>query len=122
MVNKYSPLLTDHFMNPRNIGRLTDYTFKVESDHLKDGDQIVFYVDLENGRVKDISYKIQGCPRVIAASSFTSELVKGKTISEVLEIKEDAIAERLGITDPSFACIRLPLATLQRKLKEYVSG
>ncbi|MGB4200271.1 MAG: iron-sulfur cluster assembly scaffold protein, partial [Thermotogota bacterium] len=60
MVNKYSPLLTDHFMNPRNIGRLTDYTFKVESDHLKDGDQIVFYVDLENGRVKDISYKIQG--------------------------------------------------------------
>ncbi|HNR63814.1 MAG TPA: iron-sulfur cluster assembly scaffold protein [Thermotogota bacterium] len=120
MINKYSPLLTEHFMNPRNIGRLNDFTFSVESDHLKDGDRIVFYVALEDGRIKDISYTIQGCPRVIASSSYTSELVKGKKISEVLEMKEETIAERLGIDDPSFNCIRLPLSTLQQKLKEYL--
>jgi len=120
MIAKYSPLLTEHFMNPKNIGRLTDYTFSVESDHLKDGDRIVFYVALEDGRIKNISYTIQGCPRVIASSSFTSELVKGKTISEILELKEEMIAERLGIDGHSFSCIKLPLSTLQHKLKEYL--
>jgi nitrogen fixation NifU-like protein len=112
----------EHFKNPKNIGRLEKYTFSVESEHLKDGDKIVFFVDLKENRVNDISYTIQGCPRVIASSSYTSELVKGKTIEEILSIREEKIRTDLGITDSSFLCVQLPLHTLQKKLKEYKAG
>lgn len=120
MVNKYSLLLTDHFLHPKNIGRLGEYTFTVETERLKDGDKIEFYVLLEDDRVKDISYTIQGCPRVIASASYTTEQIKGKTLDEILSMKEEDVRHVLGIDDPSFACIGLPLYSIQTKLKEYI--
>lgn len=115
---KYSSLFLSHFMNPKNNGKLDDYNAHGEGYNSSDGDAIEFYIKIEDGKIARIKYLVKGCPRAIASSSYTSELVEGMRIEDVLEMDESAIGKALGLEGMDFDCIPLPLRTIKKAIKD----
>jgi len=116
---KYSLLLISHFMNPRNNGKLDDYNVYGEGYNPSDGDTIRFFIKVEEGKIIQIKYLVKGCPRAIASSSYTSELVKGMRVEDVLNMDESNIGKALELDDEKFDCIPLPLRTIKKAIKSH---
>ncbi len=114
-IGKYSKLLIEHFTNPRNLGVLEDYDLKLEGFNESDGDKVLMYIKLSEGVVSDIKFKIKGCPRAIASTSFTSEVVKGMAVKDILKIDEISIYEKLEV-DSSFECIPMAIRVIKSGL------
>ncbi len=114
---KYSSLLLSHFMNPKNNGKLDDYNAHGEGYNSSDGDTIRFFIKIEDGKIVRIKYLVKGCPRAIASSSYTSELVKGMRVEDVLNIDESVIGKALKLDDEKFDCIHLPLRTIKKAIR-----
>ncbi|TFF98676.1 MAG: iron-sulfur cluster assembly scaffold protein [Promethearchaeota archaeon] len=97
----FSEKLVDYFQNPRNLGELTDPTAIGGMRCSIYGDIVYFYlrIEKENGYqiIKDISFQTFGCAISVAASSFLTELVKGKTLQEAEKVSKMDIASALDI-------------------------
>ena len=79
----YREIILDHYRNPRNRGELpAPPAYKVEGFNPLCGDEIVIYLDVENGTVADIRISGQGCSISQSSASMMSAVVKGKTIAE----------------------------------------
>ena len=83
----YREIILDHYRNPRNRGELeTPPAHKVEGFNPLCGDEIVLYVDVEDGVVVDIKIAGQGCSISQSSASMMSAAVKGKTLAEVQDL------------------------------------
>lgn len=92
----YTDKVMDHFTNPRNVGELSEYNGVGEVGNAKCGDIMRVYIYVENDIIKDISFKTFGCGAAIATSSVSTEMIKGKTIREALELTNKEVVEQLG--------------------------
>jgi nitrogen fixation NifU-like protein len=80
----YREIILDHYRNPRNRGELTSPpATRVEGFNPLCGDEVVVYLDVEDGRVTDVKINGQGCSISQSSASMMSSAVKGKTIDEV---------------------------------------
>jgi len=113
----YSKKFMEHFLNPKNNGKIKNYDFCGKAIHDVDSDEVVVYIKLNDDFVENMSYQVKGCPRVIAASSALSVLVKGKKLRDVLKISEDDIRKELDFYDEKFACISTPLKALKEAIR-----
>jgi nitrogen fixation NifU-like protein len=94
----YTDTVIDHFMNPRNVGELeADATdgLGIAGDPAC-GDQMVLWIQVEEGRIVNIAFRSFGCPGAIATSSMLTVLALGKTIEGAREITDDDVIEALG--------------------------
>ncbi len=83
----YREIILDHYRNPRNRGELeTPPAHRVEGYNPLCGDEIVLYVDVEDGTVADIKVGGQGCSISQSSASMMSAAVKGKTLEEVRDL------------------------------------
>ena len=96
----YSDILQDHFENPRNVGEMDAADAEAEVTNPACGDTMRLYLRIEAGRVIDATFQIQGCPAAIAAGSLTTELLRGRTLDESLELKRDVVEAALGGLPP----------------------
>lgn len=98
----YSDEVMDHFRNPRNVGEIKDADGVGEVGNTTCGDLMWIYIKVneKEQRITDIKFKTLGCAAAIATSSKVTELAKGKTINEVLEITNSSVAESLGGLPP----------------------
>ncbi|MEG1641678.1 MAG: Fe-S cluster assembly scaffold protein NifU [Synergistaceae bacterium] len=93
----YNEKVVDYFMNPRNVGKLDDATAIGEVGNPKCGDVMKIYLKInKNEVIEDIKFETFGCAAAIATSSMATELTKGKTITEALQITNADVAEALG--------------------------
>ena len=94
----YSEQVMEHFRNPRNMGEIEEPDGLGDVGNPKCGDmmRITIKVDEPTGTITDIKFKTFGCGAAIATSSMVTELVKGKTLEEALEVK----AKYLDNLDP----------------------
>ena len=97
---EYTEQVMDHFMNPRNMGEMEDASGVGTVGNAKCGDIMRIYIKVENDVITDVSFKTFGCGAAIATSSKATELVKGKTIEEALQITNKAVMESLGGLPP----------------------
>ena len=91
----YSEKVMDHFRNPRNVGVLEDANGVGEVGNAKCGDIMKMYLKIEDDRIADVKFKTFGCGSAIATSSMATELIKGKTLDEALELTNKAVVDAL---------------------------
>ena len=93
---EYSPKVMEHFANPRNMGAIDDADGVGTVGNAKCGDIMKVYLKIEDGIINDAGFKTFGCGAAVATSSIATELVKGKTLQEALEITNKAVMDALG--------------------------
>jgi nitrogen fixation NifU-like protein len=97
----YSQIVMEHLRYPRNMGEMENPDGVGESQNPVCGDTMRLFIKVERGRIIDAKFLTFGCGVAIASSSITTEMIKGKTIEEVLMISDQAIAEALGGLPPT---------------------
>ncbi len=117
---QYSEKVMDHFMNPRNVGEIEDASGVGTVGNAKCGDIMKVYLKIENGVVLDAKFKTFGCGAAVATSSMATEMIKGKTIKEAMEITNKAVMEALdGLPPIKVHCSCLAEEALHAALWDY---
>lgn len=96
----YSEKVMDHFANPRNVGEIEDANAIGEVGNARCGDIMKIYMDIKDDIIQDVKFKTFGCGAAIATSSMATEMVKGKTVEEALQLTNKAVMEALGGLPP----------------------
>ena len=100
----YSEKVMDHFNNPRNMGEIENPSGVGTVGNAKCGDIMRIYLDVdEAGIIRDVKFKTFGCGAAVATSSMATELVKGKTVEEALQVTNKAVMEGIvieGLKEP----------------------
>lgn len=117
----YSEKVMDHFTNPRNVGEIEGASGVGTVGNAKCGDIMRIYLDIDdNGIVRDAKFKTFGCGAAVATSSMATELVKGKTIKEALEVTNKAVMEALdGLPPVKVHCSLLAEEAIHAALWDY---
>ena len=97
----YSEKVMDHFANPRNVGELENANAIGEVGNAKCGDIMKIYMNIEDNIIKEVSFKTFGCGAAVATSSMATEMVKGKTVEEALQLTNKAVMEALDGLPPA---------------------
>ena len=97
----YSEKVMDHFQNPRNVGEIENASGVGTVGNAKCGDIMRIYLDIDDdGIIKDCKFKTFGCGAAVATSSMATEMVKGKSIQEALQVTNKAVMEALDGLPP----------------------
>ena len=117
----YSEKVMEHFRNPRNVGEIPDADGVGKVGNPVCGDIMELSLKVEDGVIKDAKFRTFGCGAAIATSSMVTDLVKGKTIEEALEISNRAVAEALGGLPPiKMHCSVLAEQALKSAIQDYL--
>ncbi len=92
----YSPIVIDHFQNPRNVGDLPDANAESSVTNPVCGDVLKLALKIVEGRIAAVRFKTFGCEAAIAASSLLTEMIAGKSLAEVQDITPEMITTALG--------------------------
>ena len=116
----YSEKVMDHFSNPRNMGEVPDANAVGQVGNPKCGDIMKMTMKIENGIIQDVKFKTFGCGSAIATSSMATEMIKGKTIGEAMELTNAAVAEALdGLPGHKLHCSVLAEEAIKAALADY---
>lgn len=116
----YSEKVLDHFKNPRNVGEIKDADAEGTVGNPVCGDMMTMYIKVKDDRIEDIKFKTFGCGAAIATSSMTTELAKGKTLEEALEITKQDVADALeGLPPVKMHCSNLAADALHEAILRY---
>ena len=92
----YSEKVMDHFRNPRNVGVIENADGVGEVGNPVCGDIMKIYLKIRDDTIADVKFETFGCGSAIASSSMATELIKGKPISDALQLTNKAVTEALG--------------------------
>jgi len=104
----YSTKVLDHYENPRNVGSFAKDEENVGTGVVgapECGDVMKLQLKISDaGVIEDARFKTFGCGSAIASSSYVTELVKGKTLDDALQIKNTHIVEELALPPVKIHC------------------
>ena len=116
----YSEKVMDHLRNPRNVGEIEDADGIGEVGNAKCGDIMKMYIKVENNIIVDVKFKTFGCGSAIATSAMATEMIKGKTVEEALELSNKAVVEALdGLPTHKIHCSVLAEESVRSAVKDY---
>ena len=109
----------DHFRNPRNVGEVKDADGIGRVGNPVCGDLMEIQIKVENNILKDVKFKTFGCGSAIASSSLATEWVKGKTVSEAMQIKNTEIVKELNLPPVKIHCSVLAEDAIKAAIADY---
>ena len=110
----------DHFRNPRNLGKMDDADGIGEVGNAKCGDIMKMYIKVKDGIIEDVKFNTFGCGSAIASSSMATEMIKGKSIDDALELSNKAVVEALdGLPTHKIHCSVLAEEAVKAAVKDY---
>lgn len=116
----YSEKVMDHFRNPRNLGKMDDADGIGEVGNAKCGDIMKMYIKVKDGIIEDVKFNTFGCGSAIASSSMATEMIKGKSIDDALELSNKAVVEALdGLPTHKIHCSVLAEEAVKAAVKDY---
>ena len=116
----YTDKVMDHFTNPRNVGEISGADGVGEVGNPVCGDIMKFFIKVNDDVITDIKFKTFGCGAAIATSSMTTELAKGKTIKDALQLTNKVVAEALdGLPPVKMHCSNLAADALKAAILDY---
>ena len=118
----YAEEAIQYFLTKPNLGPLRGVSHVTELTG-PCGDTMKCFIKVDKGRIADAKYQVLGCPGAVSAAMALVDLVRGKTLSEALEVRDRDVFRRLvQIPDQKQHCIRLAVKTLEKAIKEYEEG
>ena len=118
----YSDKVMDHFQHPRNVGEIEGASGVGTVGNAKCGDIMRIYLDIDDKShiIKDCKFKTFGCGAAVATSSMATEMVKGKTIEEAMQVTNKAVMEALdGLPPVKVHCSLLAEEAIHAALWDY---
>ena len=118
----YSEKVMDHFSNPRNVGEISDANAVGQVGNPKCGDIMKIYMKINDDTkvIEDVKFKTFACGAAVATSSMATELVKGKHISEAMQVTNKAVMEALdGLPPVKVHCSLLAEEAIHAALWDY---
>ena len=116
----YSEKVMDHFRNPRNVGVIEDANGIGEVGNAKCGDIMKMYLKIDNDIITDVKFETFGCGSAIASSSMATEMIKGKPLSEAMQLTNQAVAEALdGLPAHKIHCSVLAEEAIKSAIDDY---
>ena len=118
----YSEKVMDHFQHPRNVGEIEDASGVGTVGNAKCGDIMRMFLDIDDEThiIKECKFKTIGCGAAVATSSMATEMVKGKTIEEAMQITNKAVMEALdGLPPVKVHCSLLAEEAIHAALWDY---
>ncbi len=116
----YSEKVMDHFRHPRNVGVLENADGVGEVGNAQCGDIMKIYLKVDNDVITDVKFETFGCGSAIASSSMATEMIKGKPVSEAMELTNKAVAEALdGLPAHKLHCSVLAEEAIKKALQDY---
>ena len=116
----YSKKVIQHFTKPHNYGKLIKADAIGEAGNPVCGDLMKIYIKVQNNIIKEIKFETLGCAAAIATSSMTTDLAKGKTLEEALNISNKDVADSLeGLPPIKMHCSNLAADALHDAIKKY---
>ena len=116
----YSEKVMDHFRNPRNVGEMEDADGIGEVGNAKCGDIMRMYIKVKDNIITDVKFMTLGCGSAIATSSIATEMIKGKSIDQALDLTNQAVVEALGgLPAHKIHCSVLAEEAVKAAVKDY---
>ncbi len=116
----YSEKVMDHFTNPRNVGTMENADGVGEVGNAKCGDIMKIFLKIDNDVITDVKFSTFGCGSAIASSSMATEMIKGKPLSQALELTNQAVVEALdGLPAHKLHCSVLAEEAVKAAVKDY---
>lgn len=117
----YSPMVIEHAMNPRNVGRMHDADTYGKGTAPSCGDTMGIWLKMEGNSITDANFWTDGCGVSIATGSIVSDMVKGKSVFEAQTIsKEDVLDALGGLPEENEHCALLAAETLGAAIKSFL--
>lgn len=130
MALNYSKKVIEHFINPRNVGRIENPDGVGLAGNIACGDEMKIYIkvkkrktgQIEDDLIEDIKFETLGCAAALATSSMITEMAKGKTLKEALKITRNDVADELGELPPiKMHCSNMASQALKKAIEDYKS-
>ena len=116
----YSEKVLEHYQNPRNVGKLEDADGMGVVGNPVCGDMMMITIKVRDDRIEDVKFKTFGCGAAIATTSMVTELVKGQTLEEALQITNHDVAEALdGLPPIKMHCSLLAEEAIKAAIEDY---
>ena len=121
MAMNYSDKVMEHFTNPQNVGEIENASGCGTVGNAVCGDIMRVYLDIdENNVIRDAKFKTFGCGAAIATSSMATEMIKGKPVSEALQLTNRAVVEALdGLPAHKLHCSVLAEEAVRAAIRDY---
>ena len=120
----YTEKVKDHFMNPRNVGRIDDADGIGEVGSVACGDALTLSIKVDDEKkvISDAKFQTFGCGSAIASSSVLTEMVKGMHIDDAVELNEEVVEEAVGgLPEAKKHCSNLGPDALYNAVINYVT-
>ena len=116
----YSEKVMDHFRNPRNVGMIEDADGIGEVGNARCGDIMKIYLKIDDEIVTDVKFETFGCGSAIASSSMATEMIKGRSVAEALELTNQAVTVALdGLPSHKVHCSVLAEQAVRAAVQDY---
>lgn len=116
----YTEKVLEYFHNPRNVGEIENPDGTGQVGNAACGDIMKITISVIDGVITDIKFKTFGCAAAIATSSMITEMVKGKSLEEALQITNRDVAEELGgLPKQKMHCSNLAADALKAAIEDY---
>ena len=109
----YREIILDHYRNPRNKGKLENADVTVHDSNPLCGDEIDIHLKVNDGVISDVKFEGKGCAISQASASMLTEMVMGKNLNLVKDLKKEDILENIGLTNLGPARIKCALLSLK---------
>ena len=110
----------DHFRNPRNVGEMENADGIGEVGNAKCGDIMRMYIKVQDNVITDVKFMTFGCGSAIATSSIATEMIKGQSLNNALELTNKAVVEALGgLPAHKIHCSVLAEEAVKLAIKDY---
>jgi len=124
MSSHYSKEIIEHFLHPKNLGKIKGACGVGDTENLRCGDIMRIYIKVkkEKGKeiIEDIKFETLGCAAAVASSDMICQLVKGKTLERALKIGYKDISHKLGDLPPiKIHCAQLAQTALRMAIADY---
>ena len=117
----YSEKVLDHFQNPRNMGEIEGWNGMGMVGNAKCGDIMQMFIRVnDDGIIEDVGFKTFGCGAAVATSSMATEMIKGRSIDEALQLSNSAVVEALeGLPPVKIHCSVLAEEAVKAAVDDY---